>query len=256
MASLFFMKKFILLILLTSAGTAYSQTFNMNPTRFLLYFTAAGIAQYAAEQYDNKYTTLPDSDFLQELDRDKIWNLDRHLLRPYSSENEKWSKYVTGGLVASAIAISYDDYEFWDNMRVFSTILMTQSAVAQWTKTLSKRSRPYLYYDDTPEDLKYKRRAKHSFYSHHTSISFASATYAYYYYYQTQRSNWQLAALLYGGAVTAGVLRINSGEHFLSDVIVGALMGSSISYLICRAHTSDQIQFLLSPTSMKLSLFF
>lgn len=257
MRHLFFcMKKIAFIILLTIAGTAYSKTFKMDLPNFLLYFTGASIAQYAAEQYDNKYTTLPDANYLERLDKDDIWSVDRLFLCTYSEENERRSKYITAGLVVSAIAISYDDYEFWENMRVYSSILMTQMAVAQWTKTLSQRARPYLYYEDTPDDLKKDRRAKHSFFSHHTSISFASATYAYYYYYQSYRSNWKLAALLYGGASATGAFRIKSGEHFFSDVVAGALVGSSISYLICRTHTSDHIQLLLSPVSLQLSLSF
>ena len=48
-------------------------------------------------------------------------------------------------------------------------------------------------------------------------------------------------------AAAVGVMRIESGEHFPTDVIAGAAVGSAIGYLIPRVHRVDTGRFSLTP---------
>jgi membrane-associated phospholipid phosphatase len=108
----------------------------------------------------------------------------------------------------------------------------------QLVKFIFVRERPYVHYlphlpegiqglGDSPSD------ANLSFYSGHTNLAFAmaasSGTVAY-------LRNYRLAPLVLGtqlaAAFSVGYLRIAADRHYLSDVMVGAVLGSLIGSLV------------------------
>ncbi len=99
-------------------------------------------------------------------------------------------------------------------------------------KITVQRDRPYTYHRH-PSVVAYTAAAHgndHSFFSGHTSLSFAALTSGAMLYQPTTTSARARAGVWAGagalGAAT-GVLRIRAGQHFPTDVMVGAAVGTA-----------------------------
>ena len=99
-------------------------------------------------------------------------------------------------------------------------------------KITVRRDRPYTYHRH-PSVVAYTAAAHgndHSFFSGHTSLSFAALTSGAMLYQPTTTSTRARAGVWAGagalGAAT-GVLRIRAGQHFPTDVMVGAAVGTA-----------------------------
>lgn len=99
------------------------------------------------------------------------------------------------------------------------------------TKLVARRDRPYTY-NQHPGVVAYTAQAKgndHSFFSGHTSLAFAALTSGAMLYNPTSNDDTARLGIWAGaGAVAAatGVFRIRAGQHFPSDVMVGAVVGT------------------------------
>ncbi|MFC2166083.1 phosphatase PAP2 family protein [Acidobacteriota bacterium] len=108
-------------------------------------------------------------------------------------------------------------------------------------KGMAERVRPFGYDEDTPLELKTTENAKRSFFSGHTSTTAAMSFYVakvfsdYISNKTTKTIIWTSAALL---PALMGYLRIDSGNHFRTDVIIGYVTGALIGYLIPALHKS------------------
>ena len=129
-------------------------------------------------------------------------------------------------------------------------------------KGLSGRKRPYAYNESMSTDERYEIASqawgdlKGSFYSGHACEAFTEAVFIskvlsdYY-----PKSYW--TKLVWGSSLfiasLTGYARYKSGEHYLSDVIVGAVVGSAVGYLIPEMHKrkdNDKIGFSVTPFSL------
>lgn len=80
-----------------------------------------------------------------------------------------------------------------------------------------------------------------SFFSGHTAYTFAGATmlttFAYEYDWLEDDTRWVVPAVGYSLAAFTGYLRIAGERHWLTDVLVGAVVGTSVSYLTFALRT-------------------
>ena len=102
--------------------------------------------------------------------------------------------------------------------------LAANTIVTQATKYIVNRKRPYLDYPAliTP----YQIESDASFPSGHTSTAFATAAAL-----SITFNKWYVAVPAYAWATGVGYSRINLGEHYPSDVLVGAIVGAGSAYL-------------------------
>ena len=77
----------------------------------------------------------------------------------------------------------------------------------------------------------------YSFPSGHTSQAFAIASVV----ANTYNDHWWAGALAYGVAGTVGYARINDNQHYLSDVIAGALIGGAIGWKVVNLNRARRI---------------
>jgi membrane-associated phospholipid phosphatase len=128
-------------------------------------------------------------------------------------------------------------------MTVALGTLAANIAVTDVVKRLVGRPRPYAHFHRPyrPEDL-VKDDAHYSFYSGHSSTSFAMAVAAgmlsHYHGYRNEATVWATGLTL---ATTTGVLRIAADQHYATDVIVGAAAGGFVGWLVPRLHRPDEI---------------
>lgn len=133
-------------------------------------------------------------------------------------------------------------------------VLVVATAVQLWTANLVSRQRPYARLCGTDElsaedsdctsDYRYR-----SFYSGHTSFSFALATatcthHAHLPLY-SRSVNWVPCAAGVAVAAATGASRILADQHYLSDVLVGAAAGGLIGWVIPWLHYATGEQAVL-----------
>ncbi len=90
-------------------------------------------------------------------------------------------------------------------------------------KQLVKRQRPYQVYNDIyPDGVE----DSYSFPSGHTSVAFSTATSI-----AITSKKWYVTVPAFVWATSVGYARIYQGQHYPSDVFVGALIGSGSAFL-------------------------
>ena len=129
--------------------------------------------------------------------------------------------------------------DFAPIVTMYFETLMLAAVIPYVTKGVTQRIRPFAYNENVPLDENLTKNAKRSFFSSHTSVSFAMAVFIstiYSDYYPN--SDWK--PVVWAGslaiATTVGILRYSSGSHFPTDIITGAIFGSAIGYFIPFIH--------------------
>ena len=168
---------------------------------------------------------------------------DRKLIRPYSKIHGDASDFlIMASLVTPVALLSTDKNDWFTNGVMYLETILIANGLKETLKVAINRPRPYIYSgsDDLPEsDLNDGGWAK-SFPSGHTTLAFASATFLTYTFCRYFRNSpWRIPVSIGSYALAAGVavLRVSSGKHFLSDVLVGAAIGSAVGFLVPFFHT-------------------
>jgi membrane-associated phospholipid phosphatase len=165
--------------------------------------------------------------------------LDRWVTRQHSGAANTTSDVLLWSMVALPFAADALDVGLsrrtWAGWAVDAVViaqaLLVNEAVNQLVKVTVQRPRPLLY-DRPSGDPSHGTADNHlSFYSGHTSNTFAAGmAWAGTFARRHPTSPWRWAA--FGGATlaggTVGLMRVLAGKHFVTDVAVGALMGTAI----------------------------
>lgn len=184
-------------------------------------------------------------DELNSLKRENIFKPDRFVSYNYSESAGMWSDILLYACMASPLLLLTStpirsDIAVISGMYLQTTILGI--ALPAYGKGGVQRVRPYVYNPNAPFKIKLTSEAKRSFFSGHTTMAFATTVFLssiYRTYYPDSKAKqyiWTGSILL---ASTVGYLRIAAGSHFLTDVLVGAVVGSAIGYIIPKIHEAD-----------------
>jgi membrane-associated phospholipid phosphatase len=239
------MKKVFFLILLLLYGTVFSE--ENTRTEYVLekgidipLTISAGIiallGSYRLSEMEPKNENYKTSDLF-------IW--DRPFAGVWNSKADKISDALTVlGFAPLAIgAVSYFKNDIKGSELGALSLMFVQSMAFQSGLNLIVRSsqlwpRPFLLGDKGGDD-RLKGQAYGSFYSGHASAAFSVAVFTSYWFQNTYSSSkytpyiWASSLTL---ATTVSVLRVAAGKHYPTDVIVGALMGSLVSFSILKIH--------------------
>lgn len=168
--------------------------------------------------------------------------LDELVLGNYSGTAHTIADISVLTLVLSPIVLDLIDSrgEGWvDDMTVYAqTLALAQSAV-QLTKVAVRRNAPLLYGSDAPLEIQRSADANRSFISGHTTMSFAAVTaFTVTYWLRNPDDPLRWVVLFAGQALALGVglLKIEAGYHYPTDIAAGALMGASIGALVPLLH--------------------
>ncbi|MBR1640226.1 MAG: phosphatase PAP2 family protein [Treponema sp.] len=124
---------------------------------------------------------------------------------------------------------------------MYAETLLWAYGIKEWGKLLVNRARPYMYFEGYPQDKVEDGDWNCSFPSGHTTLAFAGAAFTTYLFNQYfPESSWKfaVAGVSFGIAATTGALRIASGNHFLTDVLTGALIGTICGLAVPFMHTT------------------
>ena len=193
---------------------------------------------------DNKIPI--NSEELQKLSKQNINAFDRGAVNNWSPESAEWSNVLLITAIASPL-LMFTSSAVRNDAGTYSTMylqnILTTYSISHLPKGLISRYRPYVYNEDVPDEIRQNVNATHSFFSAHASLSFASAvflsiTYSKYFPDSDLQPYIWTSSLLIASAV--GYLRYASGNHFPTDIITGAIVGSVIGFLIPLIHESDE----------------
>jgi membrane-associated phospholipid phosphatase len=119
-----------------------------------------------------------------------------------------------------------------DGVTIAEAAIIT-GLVNEATKFAVGRQRPFVHYATAPRTAGHDDNV--SFYSGHTALAFAVATAS---GTVASRRGYKLAPVVWGVGLTlagtTGYLRIAADKHYLSDVVVGAVLGSAAGVFLPR----------------------
>ncbi len=124
-------------------------------------------------------------------------------------------------------------------------------------KNITNRPRPYVYNPDAPLDERTGPGSLASFYSGHSStaaaMSFFMAT-VLTQYHPDMKTGWKITVWAVAAAYPAvtGYLRVASGQHYPTDVIVGYAAGALTGWLVPFLHKkkNKKDRFSYAPTTI------
>ena len=193
------------------------------------------------------------------LDKNNVNSFDRVFMKEYNSSLDKASTLVDIAVFTTPLITAFSGEK-----RLGTTVVMyAESFLLGWgAKELLKyavnRERPYLYYDNPPENK--KDDWSKSFPSGHTTMAFLTASFVSYTFCKYNReSNWKIPVSLsvFSLATLEAALRIMSGSHFMTDVLCGAALGTLIGFAVPYFHTlGENVEVSGTPFSLIFNLSF
>lgn len=145
-------------------------------------------------------------------------------------------------LVSPLVMLTVPSDEYLTLGVMYAETIMYAYGIKEWGKFLIDRARPYTYYADVPQKYIDDGDWKNSFPSGHTTLSFASAAFlssVFNQYYPDSGWRFAVTGISFGLAATTGALRMVSGNHFFSDVMTGAVIGTLCGFLVPYMHTAE-----------------
>jgi membrane-associated phospholipid phosphatase len=193
---------------------------------------------------------------LAALDRRNINGFDRPVSYNYNIDISHASDYIITALLASPFVLPAFKGMKKHTLTVatmYLELLLWSAFVPSYTKGTVGRIRPYAYSGRAPEDLVLNAETRRSFFSGHSCMSFATAVFfsSVYanYFPRSKYSKWVWAGTLTVASIVAA-FRVFAGAHFITDVLVGASVGTILGATIPWLHKQkkgDKVAISLSP---------
>lgn len=174
-------------------------------------------------------------------DKNEVNEFDRTFMTSYNKPMD----YVSTGLELTSLAFPLVCFMApgEDHLEIGIQYAETM-AVAIGLRFLFKgtieRARPYMYFEGAPEKEIKKGDWNKSFMSGHSILTFASAgftTFTFLRYCPDSEWTIPVIATTWSIAATTAVLRVASGNHFVTDVLAGAATGAAVGFLIPLLNT-------------------
>ena len=173
--------------------------------------------------------------------KDDINSLDRFFMQSYSSNLDKAGTVFQFASLLTPAVLMAAPMEEWCTIGVmYAESVFLSYGLKELAKNLVNRPRPYMYFDGAPEKDIEEGDWNKSFFSGHTTLSFTGATFASYVFSKYfPDSNMKVPVIVgsYAFATTTAILRMASGNHFFTDVLTGAVVGTLSGFLVPYFHS-------------------
>jgi membrane-associated phospholipid phosphatase len=243
-----------LVVVLSAAPPGRAQSpFGLDKTRetaLLATGAALGIGALVAFYNVDPLTTAE----IAALDPNDINDFDRDEIEPYRDHYAADALAYSSYLFPVALLARDDTRRDWQTIGVmWSEATLFNLGLNGLIKATVLRTRPYVYDPATSLDHKTTKKARLSFYSGHTSAAACNSFFTARVLSAFVESSTAKAALWTGAALypaLTGVMRVDSGHHFRSDVITGYVIGAAIGYFVPYFHRDLGERVSLRPTSI------
>jgi len=178
-------------------------------------------------------------------DDSSIHAIDRIALGNYSAPAHTAAGIAVAALLTLPLlfdAVDSGGSGWIEDTIVYGEALLFAQALVQLTKFAVRRTAPFVYDPNAPEDAVRGADASRSFISGHTAMAFAATT-AYSVTFWQRNPDSELRWIVAGtGALLSlgvGLLKIIAGYHYPTDILAGALVGAGVGALVPLLHVRD-----------------
>lgn len=202
----------------------------------------------------NKYPI--ENELLANLSRKNVNWIDRGATNNWSPSTAELSNILLITAIASPLLL-FTSSAVRNDVGTYSILflqnILTTYSVSHFPKGIVTRYRPYAYNEDVPDEIKQNVDATHSFLSAHTSVAFASAIFLSTTFGKYNPDSklkpyiWSSSLLL---ATIVGYLRYVAGQHFPTDIIAGAVLGSVVGFIIPLIHENENGKSSVVPAAI------
>ena len=240
---------FLMMILQLPAGKLsagefdYVQPFKLDPINETIQITAGVGLTGSAIVFDKCFKIKANQYYPEAWPKSDIPNMDQFFMRPYSKPLHITGTATMALAVASPLFFVAMPPKEWPTIgTMYGETMLLANGIKEWLKLIVYRARPYMYFDNYPLDKVEKGDWSCSFPSGHTTLAFASAAFTTMVYcqcYPESVMQYVVAGVSFGLATITGALRVASGNHFLSDVLIGAIIGTACGFLVPFLHSQS-----------------
>ncbi len=178
-------------------------------------------------------------------DKNSVNAFDRFFMHNYDFTLDRVAGNVllTGALVSPLSLLASSQKK---DLAVYGVMYAETLLIANGLKEISKmivnRFRPMCYFNDGDSYSRYKNSGDfaNSFVSGHSTMAFAGAAFTGYVFcksFPDSKYKYAVCAGSFSFALATAVVRVLSGNHFVSDVLAGAVLGSAVGILVPWLHT-------------------
>lgn len=210
------------------------------------FLLTTGILLSGADLFLDNYLEVNRTEYKNQIyEKKDINRFDRFFMHSYSKNYDKAANFtLVAALSSPLVLVSTQKNEWTTEIVMYAETLLIANGIKELLKLSINRTRPYMYYNDSKpnKDIK-KGDFENSFPSGHSTMAFSGATFATYTfakYFPESKLKIPVAVASYGFAISTAALRVKSGNHFVSDVTVGAMIGSCIGFLVPWLHTFNE----------------
>lgn len=206
--------------------------------------------------------------YCQPYNKSDVNSFDRLIMTPYSHTLDKAGDIITVVTLAAPLTLlATPSSEWFPECVMYAESCILSFGMEELGKNLVKKPRPYMYFDNYPQDEVENGDYLNAWPSAHSTMAFTSAAFTSYVfgkYYPESPWRFAVAGGVYTLAFTTAALRLASGNHFLTDVLSGAAIGTLNGFVIPYLHTliskklpeSETLQIQASPFNLLIKFNF
>ncbi len=187
------------------------------------------------------------------LSKDDVWKIDRWAAGNYSEKANSDSYIPMFGsfILPIALMVSENERSHAGQISVlFLESMATTGALFSITAALVQKSRPLVYNSSVPMEERMENDEQRSFYAGHTAAT-ASASFFAAKIFNDFNPDSPLRPYVWGVAVAVpalvGYLRLRAGKHFLTDNLIGYVLGAASGILIPELHKKENKNLQIYP---------
>jgi len=162
--------------------------------------------------------------------------IDRWGMSAYSKSVDAASEAFTyTSIMIPALLLAAPQEDWVSICSMYAGSLLLSWGLKELGKTLVVRKRPYMYFDGYPQTEVDCGDYLESFPSGHAALAFTGASFFSFVFSQyCADSPWKIPLIgaSFACATAASALRVGSGNHFPSDVVVGAAIGAFSGFIV------------------------
>ena len=220
----------------------YVPAFRLNPVNDGIQL-GLGVSLTGSALIADKLVHLKKNEFnIADWKKSDIPDFDQIFMRPYSKPLHIAGTVSVGLALAAPVMLAFlPGSELLTLGTMYAETMLIANGIKEWLKLLVYRARPYMYFDGYPQDKLSDGDWNCSFPSGHTTLAFAGAAFTTMVFcqcYPDSNLKYAVAGISFGLAALTGALRMASGNHFFTDVLVGALIGTTCGFLVPFLHSN------------------
>jgi membrane-associated phospholipid phosphatase len=197
---------------------------------------------------------------VQALNKDNIPAFDRWSIYPYNDKLEKLSYYPFYASIPLPfiffLSTGKTSNDFFKLSFLYLETLSIMGVIGTSSTYFVDRYRPYTYTSETPMDRRTSKVARNSFFSGHVEMVSAPLFFiakVYSDYYPESNVKWVFYGIAASVTTFTAYTRLKGGDHFPSDILLGALVGSLSGILVPEFHKNRNSDLSVLPYSDEMA---